>query len=284
MGVRDLWALVQKKGHDPPVATIPQEVPNGKLRVDVQGTLFSLIRRAYSNHDDEAAHRIFLHDLNKLFRPAGCVLYFDGQRAQEKSRVHTQRDEVRKTSMAKATKLLGQLDDRTQQNQKISRQMHIDIKKTLGQCFAWSQSSKDGLCALLRSQGWIVKLCTTEADVGIASDCTPEDIVVTRDSDMLAYQKVMTIMRPTRGNKALVYDVHNVLQSIGLSREQLTTLAVISTNDYSRNIPTLGCATNFGIVKRLNASGKNSIHVHVTQAHFRVGADTNRLLSLTMMM
>jgi hypothetical protein len=188
MGVRDLWKIVQKKGHDPPVVSMPREVPGGKLLVDIQGTLYGLLRRAYSNHDDDEAQRIFLHGLEKLFVPTTCVLYFDGERAEEKSRVHAQRDQTRKSALAKATTHIQQLEARIDMEQRVPRQLHIDIRKSLDQCFVWTPISRQGLCAFLRSKGWTVKVCITEADIGIALDCTAKDVIVSRDSDMLAYR------------------------------------------------------------------------------------------------
>ncbi|KAF9078924.1 hypothetical protein BGX23_005752, partial [Mortierella sp. AD031] len=42
---------------------------------------------------------------------------------------------------------------------------------------------------------------------------------------------------------------------IGLSRTQLTTLAVVSRNDYDKNIYSLGPVTNFSVVKTLQGNG-----------------------------
>lgn len=66
---------------------MPQEVPGRKQLVDVQGTLYSLLRRPYFNYDDEEAHRIILHGLEKLFNPPACILCFDGEQDLEKCRV-----------------------------------------------------------------------------------------------------------------------------------------------------------------------------------------------------
>ncbi|KAK3819915.1 MAG: hypothetical protein J3Q66DRAFT_428615 [Benniella sp.] len=49
----------------------------------------------------------------------------------------------------------------------------------------------------------------------------------------------------------LVYKLSDVLRDLGLSRAQLTALAIASSNDYNKNIYSLGPATNYSIIKTL---------------------------------
>jgi hypothetical protein len=134
--------------------------------------------------------------------------------------------------------------------------------------------SRRELASFLASRSWTVRLLNIEADVAIARDCGPGDVVLSRDSDMFAYQGIAEVWRPVRGKTIQIYDMPQVLAAIHLSRAQLTTLAVVSTNDYSRNIPTLGCLTNFGIVKDLKSTGKAQ-RIHVLKLIFRAGANVN---------
>ena len=46
--------------------------------------------------------------------------------------------------------------------------------------------------------------CETEADLQIALDYMPEDVVVTRDSDLLVYNNIVTIWRPISRDRILV--------------------------------------------------------------------------------
>ncbi|KAF9934614.1 Rad2 nuclease [Modicella reniformis] len=144
----------------------------------------------------------------------------------------------------------------------MRRQHHLGIQKHLGRAFEWSHDSRQELVAFLQNRGWRVKLAEFEADLEIARDCSPDDVVLSRDSDMLAYEQVVTIWRPVKGGNVLVYNLPDVLSAIGLSRAQLTALAVVSRNDYSRNVSSLGCSTNLGIVKRFGCGGK--VHVDTT--------------------
>ncbi|KAF9898513.1 hypothetical protein BX616_003918 [Lobosporangium transversale] len=66
-------------------------------------------------------------------------------------------------------------------------------------------------------KGWNIKECPYEADTAIADETMPGDVVISADGDI----------------------------------DQLTVLCIISSNDYNRNVPTLGLVTNFKIVKSL---------------------------------
>ncbi|KAF8920912.1 hypothetical protein BGZ58_004253, partial [Dissophora ornata] len=80
---------------------------------------------------------------------------------------------------------------------------------------------------------------------------------MSRDSDMLMYATVSTLWRPTghaTQGKFHVYEVPIILTSLGLTRTQFTALGVVSRNDYTRNVPALGIATNYSLVKRLDGN------------------------------
>ncbi|KAF9284831.1 hypothetical protein BGZ88_009765 [Linnemannia elongata] len=51
----------------------------------------------------------------------------------------------------------------------------------------------------------------------------------------------------------LVYFIPDILLALGITRAQLTALAVVSKNDYNKNIWSLGPATNFSIIKAINS-------------------------------
>ncbi|KAF9949368.1 hypothetical protein BGZ72_008850 [Mortierella alpina] len=103
----------------------------------------------------------------------------------------------------------------------------------------------------MTKHGWVVVNCTTEADLAIVQACLPTDIVLSRDSDMIYYASIRTIWRPISKGRVLVYDVREVMATLGLNQAQFTVLGMVSRNDYNRNIPSLGSATNYTIVKEL---------------------------------
>ncbi|KAF8923618.1 hypothetical protein BGZ47_004615, partial [Haplosporangium gracile] len=51
--------------------------------------------------------------------------------------------------------------------------------------------------------------------------------------------------------KVLEYDKVTVLAKTGLSTTKFTALACVSSNDYNRNIPSLGIVTNYNVIKEL---------------------------------
>jgi 5'-3' exonuclease len=81
------------------------------------------------------------------------------------------------------------------------------------------------------------------------------DVVISADSDMLAYASTSTLWRPMSRDQFLVYKLSDVLRELGLSRAQLTALAIVSSNDYNKNIYSLGPATNYSIIKTLPGQG-----------------------------
>ncbi|KAG0098493.1 hypothetical protein BGZ93_011315 [Podila epicladia] len=99
-------------------------------------------------------------------------------------------------------------------------------------------------------------LCATEADIKIAADCKEVDVVITGDSDLLYYKIVPAVLRPIGRGKSRrywLYDKAAVLDTLDLTAMQLTALAVISGNDYNRNVPYLGIETNRKIIRGLAA-------------------------------
>ncbi|KAF9904961.1 hypothetical protein EC991_002201 [Linnemannia zychae] len=66
---------------------------------------------------------------------------------------------------------------------------------------------------------------------------------------MMAYASVQTLWRPVSRNVILAYSMSDLLKSVGFSRNQLTALAVVSRNDYEKNIYSLGPVINFSIIK-----------------------------------
>jgi len=109
----------------------------------------------------------------------------------------------------------------------------------------------------MESRDSMVKFVETEADLAITKEATPQDIIISADSDMLGYTTIQTLWRPASCSVILEYSRAVLLSTLGLSRAQLTALAVVSRNDYNRNIPSLGPATNSSIVKSIDHAGND---------------------------
>ncbi|KAK3822387.1 MAG: hypothetical protein J3R72DRAFT_501860 [Linnemannia gamsii] len=70
--------------------------------------------------------------------------------------------------------------------------------------------------------------------------------------DMLIYDTVETVWRPLSRGRFLVYKIAEVLGHLEISRAKLTTLGIVSKNDYTSNLARLGVITSHEIVKSLD--------------------------------
>ena len=99
----------------------------------------------------------------------------------------------------------------------------------------------------------------TEADLAIAIDANPGDIIISCSSDMLAYESIVTLWRRVSKGMILVYSIPDLLSALGITCAQLTALAVVSRNDYNKNIWSLGPATNFSTIKSVDSLSNDRI-------------------------
>ncbi|KAF9129861.1 hypothetical protein BGX30_013727 [Mortierella sp. GBA39] len=107
----------------------------------------------------------------------------------------------------------------------------------------------------------------------IAGDAQPGDIVISSDSDMMAYASVQTLWWPVSQGLILVYSMPDVLKTIEFSRNQLTALAIVSRNEYQRNIYSLSPASNYSIIK---AIGHRPVVRDIVSAYLRDGKVVTR--------
>jgi len=245
MGVVGAWPFVRKKGYEPtfahPNSARFNPTSQGRLRhIDILGCFFSTIRRAYSCYDADKAHLIVESAIKKYALPTNSILYMDGQPSQEKRATNVRRQEIRDKAVRQAELDIIRLEDRVGTKQKMRKQVYFSAKRNLEKAFSWALVAKQSLIEFLLSNGWTVVICETEADVTIARYSQPDDIVVSRDSDLLFYHNVGTLWRPLSGNKFLIYDIAQVLMVLQINKDQWTALGVVSKNDYTANITSLG--------------------------------------------
>ncbi|KAF9956089.1 hypothetical protein BGZ72_003026 [Mortierella alpina] len=258
MGLKGFyWWLRKKKGYDP-ILRVPTHCPvqeGAKVRLDVL-SFFSRIRTIYTNYrDDKAkAHFILLEHLKKFADPAHTVYYVDGDPAAEKQATHRLREKKRNDALKTAKVAIEALNDRVSHGKPPTKEMFKQAEKGLRGGFKWTIEDRKDFVNFLRGQGIDARFCPFEADIAIAKDCQPADIVLSQDSDFFAYDTVKMLWRPVGKRdegKVLEYDKAAVLDKIGLSSTKLTALACVSSNDYNRNIPYLGIATNYNVIKDL---------------------------------
>ncbi|KAF9945327.1 hypothetical protein BGZ72_001470 [Mortierella alpina] len=162
-------------------------------------------------------------------------------------------------------------------------QAHLILEKDIAR-FGTKEYSViyvDGVQAVEKEQTALaLEACLTNADVAIARDCRPGDIVISADSDMLAYSTISILWRPVSRGLILVYNISDLCQVLGLSRIQLTALAVVSNNDYGKNIHSLGPATNYSLIKSVE---KTAVRETV-ESYLRTGlcqaTQTTKLLNI----
>ncbi|KAF9367490.1 hypothetical protein CPC16_006437, partial [Podila verticillata] len=69
---------------------------------------------------------------------------------------------------------------------------------------------------------------------------------------MFGYRSVRTIARPAKNSRFAIYKKDDVISHLRLpSDAYLQALAIVSHNDYSSNIYSLGPATNIGVIREL---------------------------------
>ncbi|KAK3812333.1 MAG: hypothetical protein J3R72DRAFT_462984, partial [Linnemannia gamsii] len=260
MGLKGIYPwLRKKKGYNPTLRhpkyhRLPDN-PQPIIRVDVL-SFFTKIQRIYTKHSDDTtrAHSILLEHLKKYGDPSHMVFYVDGAPAFEKKETHRERKEKQAKALKNAEVAIETLSNRVMHGKPPTKQIFSNVENSLRGGFRWTLHDREDLVEFLQGRQLDARLCPTEADVAIAADCQPQDIALTQDSDFFAYDSVKTIWRPV-GKwdevKVLEYSRAAVLAQIGLSTTKLTALACVSSNDYNKNIPTMGIATNYRIIKDL---------------------------------
>ncbi|KAF8933684.1 hypothetical protein BGZ47_010763, partial [Haplosporangium gracile] len=209
--------------------------PNSvKVRVDVF-TFFNRVREIYTKHaDDKTTAHVILFDYFKKFGDSlRMVFYVDGVPALEKKETYRKRDEKRAKTLKTAEVAIETLSDRVSQGKPPTKDMFKNVEGLCG-AIKWPLQDRKDFVEFLH------------------------DIVLFHDSDFSSYDSIKTIWRPVGKIKILEYNREAVLVQTGLSTTKLTALAYVSCNDYNKNIPSLGIATNYNIVKDLPNAGKNN--------------------------
>ncbi|KAK3837900.1 MAG: hypothetical protein JOS17DRAFT_377464 [Linnemannia elongata] len=254
MGLFDWFPFIRRKGYNPDLlyhTILASITTTGRRRFDVLGTSFRTIRDAYSRHPQDIANRMLQKEVERFGTPLNMTLYLDGPQPVEKMSTAQVREAARMKALDHLSSSIQTFEARMEADLRIRKQHFIAIRKNFVSAFYWSLSSRQHFAEYMRGVGWTVILCNTEADVAIARDAQPGDIVISSDSDVMAYTSVQTLWRPVSQDLILVYSMPDVLKTIGFSQNQLTALAIVSRNDYQRNIYSLGPASNYSIIKAI---------------------------------
>ncbi|KAI7830486.1 hypothetical protein BC939DRAFT_489849 [Gamsiella multidivaricata] len=99
------------------------------------------------------------------------------------------------------------MEERVRDVRRVRKRHFINLSKQINAAFYWFVDFRRGFAQYMRNMGWNVIECPTEAGIAIAHACQLNDIILSSDSDMLAYDTITTIWRPMSRRKFLVYDV-----------------------------------------------------------------------------
>lgn len=268
MGIEGLWRFLRKNGHEAVISPqIPgissssttadlTSLPVPTIRVDVLATFYSCIRRIYTTHPLHVAHEALEQQILTSGIAQNSVLYLDGPSPDEKRKTFESREQRRGHNLKRAQESVAYLAESVKERRRVRKRQFVKLNKHIRAAFYWSLDSRKAFAQYMQSVGWSIVECSSEADIAIAHACQPDDIVVSIDSDMLAYDTIRTIWRPISRGKFLIYDLASVLQCLGFSRVHLTALCVVSKNDYNCNLARMGVLTNYRIIKSLKESGK----------------------------
>ncbi|KAI7819816.1 hypothetical protein BC939DRAFT_505458 [Gamsiella multidivaricata] len=200
------------------------------------------------------AHTILELDVMRFGTKENIIIYVDGVQAEEKEFTVQIRQEAREKTTKRCKESVDELQRRIDNNLKY-----------------------------MQDEGWNIQRRETEADVVIARDCRSDDIVVSADSDMLAYPSVSTLWRPISKNLILIYKISDICEVLDVSRIQLTALAVASNNDYGKNIYSLGPATNFSIIKTIKKQDvRQTVNAYLENSKVVLKNTDNRTLELAL--
>ncbi|KAF9343746.1 hypothetical protein BGX26_005246, partial [Mortierella sp. AD094] len=244
MGIEGLWQFLKKKGYSPTLFPAPQHkpLPYAHLyHLDLLGAFFAVLRRAYQHFDLQVAHSIVeTHLVQSGFHKGFTVIYIDGPSPMEKSATQQLRENKRSTALSNAHDLLSSMEKTFNDGGRLRKQKFKALGKAMLYSFHMDYFLRTSLAEFLGGKGWYVVLCPSEADISIGELCNNDDIVVTGDSDSIAYRNISTIWRPQGRRGYLVYDIPSILLQLGLSRTALTSLAVTCHNDYTHNFQQWG--------------------------------------------
>ncbi|KAG0196934.1 hypothetical protein BGX31_005103, partial [Mortierella sp. GBA43] len=130
------------------------------------------------------AYKIINEALSKILNRATAVIYIDGHDVEEKEGTDAERRAKRVEAAEATADILEKL-----QNCLESPKHPDDLKLT----FHLRYPGRVALGKDLESRRWKVRVGDVEADIEIAKDCMPDDIVLTTDSDAIAYGRIRTI-------------------------------------------------------------------------------------------
>lgn len=276
MGIKGLGAWMRKNIPDA-IHTIELDNFSGqRLAIDASIYLYKFI--CVSNAGNGNYFDMFLNMIlwlrRKNIRP---VFVFDGKPPPQKDRTKEKRRETKeklKNNLVELEQLIEILEEipynqpleddiekrvlslydgkSTDPRKKIMRFLNERYKKVSSQCISFTKEDIDKIKDLLDCMGlpWIQS--DYEAEKTCSWLCVKGYVkgVVTADSDVLAYGADIWISEIRAGDdecRVIMYD--DILAASGLTKEQFTDFCIMCGTDYNDNIPGIGPAKAYNLIK-----------------------------------
>ncbi|KAF9577228.1 hypothetical protein BGW38_007706, partial [Lunasporangiospora selenospora] len=259
MGIQGLWPFLRKRGYRAKIHNSPPQPSSShsKIRVDVNSTFFPTINYAYSqnSNDQDAAHRILEDCIAQLGSKSDIILYVDGDQSLEKQKTQNHREATRQKSINQARQSILGLEQRLATRKRIRKHHIRRVWRLLKRAFYWQHQDRLTFIEYMTSKGWEIQLCPMEADISIAAECQPHDIVISRDSDLLVFRRIRQLWRPMGPSRRmwfLTYAKDDICSELEFTDQQLTALGIVCKNDYSPNIPMVGIEKSYKIIKAID--------------------------------
>ncbi|KAG0334604.1 hypothetical protein BG000_008191, partial [Podila horticola] len=260
-------ADLQKSSSSAQILGVASETtpPSGRILVDLTATIHFALQKHTLWEGDSAFDTIHSILLNKLCKLDNVILYIDGKAAAEKDITTTERWKLRLEKLKMAAESIHLFESAiTNATPWPGKEKDRKFRSNLQGAWYLSPEKRKELGNYLESKGWKVQHAKHEADVALGRDCRPNDIVVSTDSDMLAYDLIQTIARPFSGGRFMMYKKADIIRHMRLDTVyHLQALAVVSRNDYSSNIRSMGFANNVAIIRtcKLEENVQNPVNV-----------------------
>ena len=170
-----------------------------RRRLDALSTCHIVICDAYSNYAPDVARRMLEKKTMRFGTASEIPINIDEFRAVEKSDTSAAPDQARQRALECTTTARDTFESRLIYDQRIRKQHFTAIRAGLALSFKWFLESRLLFVRYMEERGWIIRFVEAEADVAIARDATPQDVIISSDSYMLGYTTIHTLWRPVSG-------------------------------------------------------------------------------------
>ncbi|KAF9954192.1 hypothetical protein BGZ65_004192 [Modicella reniformis] len=290
MGIENVFRFLEEKGVEAPSVdmNLVQDVEVDLLalnfsyiRATHQNILYREFRKSPSARDTpiapstassklvQAVHRKLL----QTFRPnASTRIHVDGYPTAQKKKGRENRQKQRAEGAATLSDLAHQIeqiaDSATSTSVNPRAQKRRLIRSARKARTSWAKArvidtaTRESLARGLREFGWTVCRCVGEADVCIANTAhqSPDNIVVaSSDSDHLFHGAKTLLRQDPRTRSFTTYDIQKVQETLEVNQEQWAVAAVVTNNDYTKQVRGQTFAKNLDLVRDCDAPDRQGI-------------------------